>query len=908
MLSFKHHFDETNDKLEVVHGDLVGPITPSSNGGAKYFLTLVDQHTGLINITILKEKSDTPEAIERFKVFFENQTGKRIKKLITDGGGEFCDKMLSKILEDSGIQHNVAPPYTPQQNGMAERANQWWAEAVKTACAVTNCLPTLSKGRKSPIELLYGKKPNIQIFRPFGCKAWALEPELYHEKKFDSLAWEGVLIGYTNDYSTYKILRLQDKKIINIKHVHFEEEVFPGCSALNKSLDNLNISNNMPIFHQSQEVKLNKNHATEQEEQDHLQELFEEEVQGERERLEGKKIINSNIDQSNILNYSRRTALMTATPKTHNQAMKSNETSDWKKAEQKEYQNMQEHDGWLVRLKKAYDSPIASTWAFRKKLGANNEVIEFKARICAQGFRQTYGFDYHAKYAPTGKPASLRLLMSFAINNGLKIHQLDAVYGLRQSPLVLYKRLSTFLKTIGFKISVSDPCVFWRNDQPQKPNTWLFVHVDDLVIVSKEPLVFKEEIQKEFAIKYMGDAEFLLGMNIIRGEDTVTINQLQYVERKLVQFNLQNEHSASCPLDPKEKINKATQQDQDALKKLGYNYRSIVGSLNYLSILTRPDISYAVSALSQFLESPGLSHYNSAIQVFRYISGTGEMGLTFNKEEESELKAYVVADWGNCLVTRRSVTGYVAMSGNHLLSWKSNKQDTVSLSSAKAEYKALSDLSREIIWISSLVNETKVLKSPTQVKIYVDNKAAIDLANSETAQNSFRTKHMDIRLHFVREHVQSKLLRLQYIKSNSNPADFLTKPVGRCTIRRSLQILNVSYQSKSTSNLTTRSTQECSNSRNIDSSAHSHKRRITDCSLIEQSDNKRVACAKGADHNDVIAVNDDDQRQSISNLQENMNKVNHNLLFRGEVPDGDPLMNNRNTEHEDNIDHICDDL
>ncbi|KAI7966272.1 hypothetical protein MJO29_002020 [Puccinia striiformis f. sp. tritici] len=914
--SFKHHFDKTTEVLEVVHGDLVGPITPTSNGGGKYFLTLVDQDTGFINITILKEKSDTPDAINKFKIFYENQTGKRIKKLITDGGGEFCNKTLSSILEANGIQHNVAPPYNPQQNGIAERANrtildmtrcillhskmasEWWAEAVKTSCAMTNCLPTLSKGRQSPIELLFGKKPNVQIFRPFGCKVWALKPEVYHERKFDSLAWEGILIGYSNDYSTYKVLRVDDRKIINIKHVHFEEDIFPGFGALHKSQNNLNLSNDQLIFHQSESLPENNADTSEETDDDYAQKLFEEEVSSEKETSEGEKIINSSINAANILNYSRRTALMTGTPKTHNAAMKSDEIEDWKKAEQKEYQNMKDHDAWLVRMKKAYDSPIASTWAFRKKLGANNEVVEFKARICAQGFRQTYGFDYHAKYAPTGKPASLRLLMSFAINNDLKIHQLDvrsafltcpledkvtllpppgyegpqntvfelkkAVYGLRQAPLVWYKRLSTFLKSIQFNISVSDPCVFWRAESSGRPSTWIYIHVDDLVIISKDPLIFKNEIEKEFAIKYMGDAEFLLGMNIIRKEDSVTINQLQYVERKLVQFNLQNEHLASCPLDPKGKMNKATQEDQDALKKLGYNYRSIVGSLNYLSILTRPDISYAVSALSQFLESPGLSHYNAAIQVFRYISGTREMGLTFKKEKESELKAYVDADWGNCLVTRRSVTGYVAMAGNHLLSWKSSKQDTVSLSSAEAEYKALSNLSREIIWISSLVNETQVLKSPTQIMVYVDNKAAIDLANSETAQNGFRTKHMDIRLHFVREHIQSKLLKLKYIKSNNNPADFLTKPVGRCTIKRSLQVLNVSYQSKSTSNLTTQSTQECWNAH---SGTNPRKRRAqSGCSLIELQNNKRVVCGSRSDVRDVKKLIEHDQRSSNFNF------------------------------------------
>ncbi|KAI7950972.1 hypothetical protein MJO29_009646 [Puccinia striiformis f. sp. tritici] len=293
------------------------------------------------------------------------------------------------------------------------------------------------------------------------------------------------------------------------------------------------------------------------------------------------KIISSNIDPSNILQHSRRSkdsanAFSVFTPKNHKQAMRSQEDTDWKEAERKEYKNMDNHNAWIERPRQEDDLPIPSTWAFRKKLGADNEVVEFKARICAQGFRQTFGLDFHAKYAPTGRPVSLRYLVSFAINNDYKIHQLDvrsafltcpledkvtmlpppgyegdknnvfelkkAVYGLRQAPLVWYKRLTDFLKSIGFKISVSDPCVFWREEESNKPKTWIYCHVDDLVIISKNPLIFKAEIEKEFAIKYMGEAEFLLGMKINRKENSVTINQLQYIERKLAEYDLLSEH------------------------------------------------------------------------------------------------------------------------------------------------------------------------------------------------------------------------------------------------------------------------------------------------------------------------------------------------------------------------------
>jgi transposase InsO family protein len=123
-LPFKGSFSPTTDALEIVHADLVGPISPATNLSHRYFLTLVDQHTGYIDITLLKEKSDATTAIIKYKNRFEKQTGKSFKKLISDGGGEFCNGALSEILAQEGIQHNVAPPYTPQHNGIAERANR----------------------------------------------------------------------------------------------------------------------------------------------------------------------------------------------------------------------------------------------------------------------------------------------------------------------------------------------------------------------------------------------------------------------------------------------------------------------------------------------------------------------------------------------------------------------------------------------------------------------------------------------------------------------------------------------------------------------------------------------------------------------------------------------------------------
>jgi hypothetical protein len=196
--------------------------------------------------------------------------------------------------------------------------------------------------------------------------------------------------------------------------------------------------------------------------------------------------------------------------------------------------------------------------------------------------------------------------------------------------------------------------------------------------------------------------------------------------------------------------------------------------------------------------------------------GTKHIGLTYRKDPTSPVRAYVDADWGNCLDTRRSTTGFVITKGSHLLNWKASKQSTVSLSTAEAEYKALSDLGRDLAWFANLLKELEIGISTTNIEVAVDNRAAIDLAKSEASQNSFRTKHMDIRLHFVRELIQAALIKLHYVKTTENIADFLTKALGRSTIRKSLAAIGVLQVSEAASNLTTRSTPGCWNREVID--------------------------------------------------------------------------------------------
>ncbi|KAF3663185.1 putative agamous-like MADS-box protein AGL62-like [Capsicum annuum] len=204
-------------------------------------------------------------------------------------------------------------------------------------------------------------------------------------------------------------------------------------------------------------------------------------------------------------------------------------------------------------------------------------------------------------------------------------------------------------------------------------------------------------------------------------------------------------------------------------------YQRLIGKLLYLT-LTRPDISYAVQSLSQFIQAPKESHMNATIRVVKYVKQSPGMGILLSTKPTGSLEAYCDADWGSCVNTRRSITGYLIKYGNSLLSWKSKKQSTISRSSAKAEYRSLASTVAEITWIIGLFNTLDVpLTFP--VPLNCNSKAAIQIAANPVFHE--RTKHIDIDCHFIREKVLSGLVVIRYLCSSEKPADVLTKGLCR---------------------------------------------------------------------------------------------------------------------------------
>ena len=257
---------------------------------------------------------------------------------------------------------------------------------------------------------------------------------------------------------------------------------------------------------------------------------------------------------------------------------------------------------------------------------------------------------------------------------------------------------------------------------------------------------------------------------------TVSLGQTAYIEALCVRFGLENARTSSTPLPPGIDLTPGTPHISstfcsDQEKK---TYRELIGSLMYLSVMTRPDITYAVSVLSQHLEKPSITHLEFARRVLRYAKGTKNLQLVLGGENMT-ISAYSDADWASQL-HRHSISGFTLIFGNSAVSWSSKKQPIITLSSTESEYVALTQASKDIIWIGKLLSEIGFLSPiPFNFPIHLacDNQGAITLSKDSTFHA--RTKHIDVHFHFIRQCITMEHISLSYIPTGDMIADTFTK-------------------------------------------------------------------------------------------------------------------------------------
>ncbi|XP_016178828.1 uncharacterized protein LOC107621313 [Arachis ipaensis] len=277
--------------------------------------------------------------------------------------------------------------------------------------------------------------------------------------------------------------------------------------------------------------------------------------------------------------------------------------------------------------------------------------------------------------------------------------------------------------------------------------TYLIVYVDDIIIAApKHEMVdnVKHKLQSIFKLKILGDLKFFLGLELSLSKDGITLSQRKYTLSLLEETGFLGCKPANTPMDANMKL----RLDEGDHIPDASSYRRLIGRLKYLTI-SRPDITFAVVKLAQYMENPRTPHLEAVHHVLRYLKAAPTQGLLFSSKSKFHLSMYTDADWGSCLDTRRSTTGYCTFLGDSLVSWKSKKQDVVSRSSTETEYRALANVACEVLSIISLLKFMHV--EVNSAMIFCDNVSAIQTATNPTLHE--RSKHIEIDCHFVREKV-----------------------------------------------------------------------------------------------------------------------------------------------------------
>ncbi|GJV36337.1 retrovirus-related pol polyprotein from transposon TNT 1-94 [Tanacetum coccineum] len=430
-----------------------------------------------------------------------------------------------------------------------------------------------------------------------------------------------------------------------------------------------------------------------------------------------------------------------------------------------------------------------------------------KAWLVAQGYNQQEGIDYDETYASIARLESIRILLAYACALDFKLFQMDvksaflngfineevyvaqppgfidfekldhvyklkkALYGLKQAPKAWYDRLKAFLIKHEYKMGMVDNTLFTK----KKSSNLIIVqiYVDDIIFGSTCQDMcdeFAKIMHDEFEMSMMGELNFFLGLQIKQMEDGIFFNQSKYIKEMLKKFGLEDSKPMKTPMSSDTKLTK----DEECESVDSTKYRGMIGSLLYLTA-SRPDIMFSVCLCARFQEAPKTSHLEAVKRIFRYIKGTTHLGLWYPKGTGIETVVYADSDHAGDYVDRKSTSGICTFVGCCLTSWFSKKQTALAISTTEAEYVSAGKACQQALWMKQALIDYDVRLD--DVPIMCDNKGAIDLSKNPVQHS--RTKHIEIRHHFLRDNVQKGHISIEKVPSVDNIADILTKPLKR---------------------------------------------------------------------------------------------------------------------------------
>ena len=827
---FPDHKRTATDVLALVHSDVCGPIQVNSKGGARYFVTFIDDCSRYVTVYCLPSKDGVLECFKQFQTEAERQTGKKLKVLRSDNGGEYTSKAFEDYCSSKGVRREKSISYTPQQNGVAERMNRTlmecvramlthaqldkslWAEAVTSAVYVRNRSPTSALKQKTPYQVWTGKIPDVRHFRVWGCDAYVHINDV-HRKKLDVKSKLHCFVGYSDTQKGYRLLCSNTGKILISRDVKFREQNFSAAQP--QAYDEFAIP--VPETARMPEPVGDPLLLSDNEESDSFDTSTEEEEQPipsarrypSRNRQPPTPYPGILMGEQAFDNIDIAMAAIDKIPTSLSAAMRGPDGDRWKAAAQSEMDSLHKKETWtLVDKLPPGKNLVSNKWVFTHKRDSTGKIVRYKARLVARGFSQREGIDYEEVFAPVVRYGSIRVLLAVANQHNMEVDQLDvktaylngridsevymsqpdgfvdpqrpdavcriqrSLYGLKQSGRCWNAAFNEFLLSRGYTRSVADPCVYVKHAASNV--VMLALYVDDIVIACTTRKMLnaeKQQLMEGFEMEDQGPVHYVLGMTIQHNRTTgeMCLAQRSYLEHVLQRFNMAESRPAKTPMEVNANFNVLAPNEAQVNQA---EYQAAIGCLLWLSMGTRPDIAQAVAVLARVVTNPSDAHWTGVKRVLRYLNGTRNLCLRYKKSDEPSLVGMSDADWAGDVINRRSTTGFVFAIGGTAVSWLSKQQPVVALSSCEAEYIALSAAVQELLWLNRLLCELG-FKDLVGTVIYEDNQGAIALAKNPVGHK--RTKHIDTRYHFIREKVDCGELRLQYCPTQDMTADVFTK-------------------------------------------------------------------------------------------------------------------------------------
>lgn len=833
--SYNHKLIKSTIAGEVIHTDICN-LPTTSIGGNKYFIIFIDEFSRYIKVYFLKtiDKESVVKCVNNYLAHQNYMIRSKPTRIHADKGGSYTSDLLNDLLKDPkySIELTTATTANHEQNGLAEKSIQdvmnmarsflfdsemperLWAEAVANAAYIKN-RTYRNAIKKTPHEAFTSNIPDISHIKTFGTKALVhIQEKDLHKTRHRSIDMR--LVGHS-DYTTvvYRLVNRDYTRIIEASNVYFDEKICPESSVIINSPTS--IFEDQPNTSADQEIESN-----------------DKESENESEQI-------SNVSTNNLLtsdsSFSDNTAIDTTDnivhqtydfqlpkkdikiPTSVNEMLNSPQAELWLEACDDQFLQYINHNAYELVERPPGVKILRGHWRFTVKTDESDIITKFKSRYVVDGSNM----NIDTSYSPVINSTILRLMLSIACNRKWNIHLVDvksaylnslinedvymyqiplyvdplrpnyvckfikSTYGLPMSAYNWYITITEYLHSVGFEQSRIEPCLYHLSNHM----LYVLVYVDDIIIISPDidlMNVFKQSINTKFGISDHNQIQSCLGIDYHYNKETGVLDMTQI--RKIE--DLHTKHLNYLPKATKLPLQSNTNmlEESPPLDDV-FLYQSIIGSLNYIALSTRLDISMYIGQLSKYLKAPKLIHLQLAYKIISYLYQTRYLVLRFKSNPDSikSIQIYTDASNFNIECNKYATSGVVSILFGNIVSWSSKKQTAVTGEICESELYAINSGLKHGLYLRNVLKEINLsYLIDDQLIIKSDNSSAIEISKAGFKNNS---KHYNTVLLYVKDFIERNEVKVIKVNSSENIADWFTKFVSHSQFKTLIGLSNL---------------------------------------------------------------------------------------------------------------------